>query len=107
MSPSRKSTGPKRPRRSHALHRHTPKAAAVPSAPPRAHPLERHVTALEAAGWRIVALRPSSPCGEAALWSVAITRADREASMTVSAADPDAALAELVRYASADATERR
>jgi hypothetical protein len=65
----------------------------------------RHIIALEAFGWRVIQLRPSIVGGEVALWYVAITRVDLDASMTMSATDPDVALAELVRYASADATE--
>ena len=107
MSPSRKSAGPRSPRRSHALRRHIPKAAPAASPLPRACPLVRHLIALEAAGWRVVELRPSVSRGEPALWRAAITRVDLDASMTVSATDPEVALAELVRYASADASEQR
>jgi hypothetical protein len=108
MSPSRKSTGPRRPHRGHALRRHEPKAAPAARLPPgECRPLVRHLTALEAVGWRVVELRPLLACGAPALWRAAITRVDLDASMTVSATDPDAALAELVRYASADATEPR
>ena len=38
-----------------------------------------------------------------ALWRVTIQRYDENASMTMVEADPDVALAELVRYAQADA----
>ena len=107
MSPSRKSAGPRSPRRSHALRRHDPKAEPAESPPQGARPLVRHLVALEAAGWCVVELRPLIDCGETALWRAAITRVDLDASMAVSAVDPDAALAELVRYASADAKERR
>jgi hypothetical protein len=107
MSPSRKSAGPRSPRKSHTLRRHEPKAAAAASPPPGARPLVRHLTALDAAGWRVVELRPLMACGEPALWRAAITRVDLDASISVSATDPEVALAELVRYASVDATEPR
>ncbi len=67
------------------------------------HPLVRHIIALEAAGWHVIALRPRS-CGDAPpLWRVTIERYDEGASMTLTEADPEVALAELVRYAQADA----
>lgn len=68
-----------------------------------AHPLLRHIVALAAIGWRVVELRPSIYEGEAELWYVTITRVDFGASLTVTEADPDVALAELVRYAQVDA----
>lgn len=73
--------------------------------PAQACPLVRQIFALEAAGWRLVGLRPSSLGAEAetARWRVTIARFDENASITVTEADPDAALAELVRYAQADA----
>ena len=37
------------------------------------------------------------------LWHATIARYDQSVSMTITEADPDAALAELVRYAWADA----
>lgn len=72
---------------------------------PRTCPLVRHIVALEAAGWHLVGLRPSisGPEAETALWRVTIARYDENASITVTEADPDAALAELVRYTQADA----
>lgn len=103
MSLSKKSAGPKGPRKSHALRRHRAKAAPTSNLPPHA----RHIAALDALGWRVVAFRPSIPSGESSLWDVTITRVDLDASMTVTATNPDVALAELVRYASADATEKR
>jgi hypothetical protein len=65
----------------------------------------RHIVALEAAGWHLVGLRTSlaGPEAETALWRVTIARFDEDASITVTEADPDVALAELVRYAQADA----
>ena len=104
MSPSRKSAGPHGTRKRHALQRHSPKAAPSVSPPPHARSLVRHLVSLEDLGWRVVDLRPSSSGGEAALWHVRITRVDLDAAMSVSATAPDIALAELVRYASADAT---
>jgi len=58
---------------------------------------------LEVIGWRVVRLRPSITDGEATLWSVTIRRHDENVTMTVTEAYPDTALAELVRYARADA----
>ena len=67
------------------------------------HALVRHIVELEAAGWHVVGLRPR-PCGDAPpLWRVTIERYDESATITLTEADPDAALAELVRYAQADA----
>jgi hypothetical protein len=65
--------------------------------------LVRHIVELEAIGWHVVGLRPSRTDEESALWRVTIERYDENASMTVVEADPDVALAELVRYARADA----
>ena len=107
MSPSRKSAGRKGPRKSHALRRHSPKAVRASNPPAPARSFVRHIIALEAIGWRIVELRPSVVGDEAPLWHVAITRVDLDASMAVAEVDLDIALAELVRYASADATEER
>ena len=97
MSPSRKSAGPRGPRKTHALRRHGPRPA----------PLAHHIVALDAIGWRVVELRPSRTDGEITLWHVAITRVDLDASMTATATEPEAALADLVRYASADAEQAR
>jgi uncharacterized protein (DUF2249 family) len=66
-------------------------------------PLVRHIVALEAAGWHLVGLRPSAPEAGPALWRATIARYDENASMSVTEADPDVALAELVRYARVDA----
>ena len=66
-----------------------------------------HVEVLDALGWRIVELRPSRIEGEVALWSVTVERVDLDASMCMTAADPVVALAEIVRYASADASSER
>ncbi|HWO21937.1 MAG TPA: hypothetical protein VNO30_24390 [Kofleriaceae bacterium] len=65
--------------------------------------LVRHIVELEAVGWRVVGLRPSRTGDEPALWRVTIERYDENASMTVVEAEPDVALAELVRYTRADA----
>lgn len=71
---------------------------------PQAAQLVGHILALEAVGWRIAELRPRPSAGdEPPLWHVAITRFDLDASMSASAVDPADALAEFVRYASADA----
>jgi hypothetical protein len=59
--------------------------------------------ALEAAGWHVIELRPSST-DELALWRVTIERFDQSITMTLrDAEDPDAAMEELVRYARVDA----
>ena len=86
MSSSRKSSGPR---------------DFADWAEPARCPLERHIMALEVIGWRVVRLRPSITDGEATLWSVTIRRYDENVTMTE--AHPDTALAELVRYARADA----
>lgn len=66
--------------------------------------LVHHIVTLEAFGWRVVGLRPHATGGEPPLWRVTIERFDESASMTMTEADPAAALAELVRYARVDAT---
>lgn len=116
MSPSRESAGPRGPRRSHVSQRHHRAApsAESPAPPPpvgtredhalHARPLVRHIVALEAFGWRVVGLRPCGTGDEPALWSVTIKRYDEGVSITMIEADPDVALAELLRYARADAT---
>jgi hypothetical protein len=106
MSPAKK-PGPRSPRKNHALRRHIPKAAPTLSPPSRDRPLVSHLIALDAAGWRVVEMRPEGTCYDAPLWRVAITRVDLDASISVWAAALDIALAELVRYASADADEPR
>jgi hypothetical protein len=50
-----------------------------------------------------VGLRPSSTGDEPTLWRLTIQRHDENASITLIEADPDVALAELIRYAQADA----
>jgi hypothetical protein len=67
-------------------------------------PLVRHIVALEAVGWRLIGLRPSIDEDGPSIWRATIARCDQNASMTITEADPDVALAELVRYARADAT---
>jgi hypothetical protein len=68
-----------------------------------ARPHVRHCIALEAAGWHIIELRPSST-DDLALWRVTIERYDGNMTMTVPGeADPDAALEELVRHVQVDA----
>jgi hypothetical protein len=63
-----------------------------------ARSLVQHCVALEAAGWHVVTLRPSDT-DEPLLWRVTIERHDEAMTMTMSeVAEPDAALAELVRY---------
>jgi|SRR5688572_8698199 len=106
MSPSRKSAGRRSPRGSHALHRHISKAEPASSPRSRSRPLVDYFIALEAVGWRVVEIRPPISSDEGSLWRLRIDRVDFVASMTATAPDPDVALAELVRYASADATEQ-
>jgi hypothetical protein len=65
--------------------------------------LVRYIVELEAVGWHIVGLRPSRTGDEPALWRVTIERYVENASMSVVEAEPGVALAELVRYAQADA----
>lgn len=69
---------------------------------PSALPLMRDILALEDVGWHIVELRPSST-DELALWRVKIERYDEHSTMTMTEADPGAALAELLRYVQVDA----
>jgi hypothetical protein len=69
----------------------------------RERSLVRLIEALEDMGWRIVGLRPSLSDGRAMLWRVTIGRYDQTASITVTEAEPAVALAELFRYAQADA----
>ncbi|HWO22545.1 MAG TPA: hypothetical protein VNO30_27490 [Kofleriaceae bacterium] len=68
----------------------------------------RHVAALlelSALGWHVTEIRP----GRAApvLWRVTIRRYDGYASITLTEADPDAALDELLRYAAVDGEAAR
>ena len=72
---------------------------------PAVLPLVRHLVALEALGWRLVRLQPSGTgaAAEATLWRATIERYDEGVSMSVTEADPDVALGELLRYARVDA----
>jgi hypothetical protein len=106
MSPSRKSVGPNILRGRHVRRRHVSKAAPDSGPPSHDCPLDRHCIALDAVGWRVVEIRPPVSRDEGELWRVAITRVDYVASMTVTAPDPDVALAELVRYASVDGRDQ-
>ena len=64
----------------------------------------RHIVELAAIGWHVVGLRPSrTDDPPAALWHVTIERYDESATMSIVENDPDVALAQLVRYAQADA----
>lgn len=74
------------------------------------HPVDPrpHVAALlelSALGWHVTEIRPDRVAP--VLWRVTIRRYDGYASITVTEADPDAALDELFRYAAADAEEAR
>jgi hypothetical protein len=70
---------------------------------PHACSIARHGIALEAAGWRVVELRPSG-ADELALWRVTIERYDGAMAMTVrDAISPDVAIEELLRYMQVDA----
>jgi hypothetical protein len=64
------------------------------------------IVALDAIGWRVTEIWPSLDYG-GALWQVTIKRVDFDASITVTATDPDAALEEIARYAAADAPVKR
>ena len=70
---------------------------------PPAPSLVHRIVELETIGWHVVRFRPIRTGDEPALWRVTIERYDENASMTLVEEDPDAALAELVRYAQADA----
>jgi hypothetical protein len=64
----------------------------------------RHIVELAAIGWHVVGLRPSrTDDPPPALWHVTIERFDESATMSIVEDDPDVALAQLVRYAQADA----
>jgi hypothetical protein len=94
-------------RRSHVLHRHSPKVALTSNPPRDAASFVHHIIALEGIGWHIIALRPSAFDDESPLWHVEIMRFDHGASVAVWEVDLDVAFAELVRYASTDAAEAR
>jgi hypothetical protein len=80
-----------------------PRSNAQDAQDPHERSLERNIIALEAMGWHVVELRPSR-AGAVALWRVVIERYDKTMTMTFShAADPDSAIAELVRYVQVDA----
>jgi hypothetical protein len=82
----KKSASPRRARRS----RHEPHVATL--------------IALGALGWHVTELRPSIDAP--VQWRVEIKRYDGAVAIIVlDAADPDAALAELARYAAADAED--
>ena len=101
----------RRPPEPRALRRHGPTASGEnrpePLQEPHSQPLVHHIVALAAAGWHVVELRPSLSSGQAALWHVAIARFDLAVKLSATEADPDAALAELARYASTDAAQER
>ena len=63
----------------------------------------RHIVALQRVGWRVTEIRPDFIGGSPALWHTTIARRDDDASITVTTADLDDGLEELVRYAKADA----
>ena len=63
----------------------------------------RDLVALQRAGWRVVEIRPDIISGTGALWYTTIERCDGDVSITVTAADFDDGLEELVRYAQAAA----
>jgi hypothetical protein len=70
---------------------------------PLARPHVRDIVALQRAGWRVVEIRPDIISDTAALWHTTIERRDGDVSITVTAADFDDGLEELVRYALAAA----
>jgi hypothetical protein len=103
MSPSKKSVAPRRSRGSHAARRHGAEPAREIRRPEsRARTHVSVIAALEKIGWRVTELRPSID-DSFELWRVTIERVDLVAKMTVTALDPDAALAELARYTASDA----
>ncbi len=74
-----------------------------PTDPPSTDP-RLYVAALlelRSRGWHVSEIRPDRDAP--VLWRVVIVRYDRSAWITVIEADPDDALAELLRYAAADA----
>jgi hypothetical protein len=71
---------------------------------PDACSLVSRIVELEAIGWHVVRLRPSTSDEASALWRVTIARYDQNATMTITEANLEAALADLVRYAKADAS---
>ena len=80
------------------------KAARSDDRAPRGCSLVRHGITLEAAGWHLVEVRPSGT-DELALWRVTVERYDQAMAMSLrDAADPDAAIEELIRYAQVDAS---
>jgi hypothetical protein len=67
-------------------------------------PERSHVAALGALGWHVTEIRPSIDAP--VQWRVTVKRHDGAVEIVVlDAADPDAALEELARYAAADAEE--
>jgi len=75
--------------------------------PPLDAEIVGHVIALDALGWRITEIRPGLINGDVSLWRVTAERVDLDASINMAAANPASALAEIVRYASADASGER
>jgi hypothetical protein len=102
MSPHRKLKALRRSRASHATGRH---GAARPlrHLDQQVRPYLATLSALGAIGWHVTEIRPDRD--EPVLWHVTITRYDGNLSITLTDADPDVALAELARYASADEKE--
>jgi hypothetical protein len=78
-------------------------AKSMEQAPPT-RSLVRSIVEFEAIGWHVARLRPSTSGEASALWCVTIERYDQNATMTITEANLEAALAELVRYAKADAS---
>jgi hypothetical protein len=76
-----------------------PHATSYPDADPRPHIAA--LLALIALGWHVTGILPDRTAP--VLWRVTIERYDGFASISVTEADPDAALEELLHYASADA----
>ena len=84
----------------------------VPKHPPTHNPPRRttdtraHVTALRelaALGWHLVEIRPDRE--PPLLWSVTVRRFDHNVEITVTDADPDAALEEALHFAACDEDE--
>lgn len=116
MSPSKKPRSPRSPKPAHVKRRHNPGAAPLTKPPPPveppppAEPPPSYVATLVELGtfgWHVTEIRPDIGGVDAPmLWRVTIRRYDGYASITITEADPDAALDELARYAAVDADAR-
>jgi hypothetical protein len=83
-----------------------PKEQPTDNPPDRTTDARPHIAAmreLAVLGWHVTEIRPDRE--PPVLWSVSIRRYDGNVEMTISEADPDAALDELLHYAAADEDE--